>query len=143
MLNEEQKKLHEEAVEAAKDYRKTEARLIQLVIEVGRRKIFEKLGYPSLFKYAREALNLTEDVSCNIIRVAKASVLVPDFQKEVCAGLIPLSKARRVAVILNRENSAGWVKKAKTLTLKELDRAIAREFPKFSVPEKVTYVSDK
>lgn len=132
---------HEKAVIAAKNFKQAEANLLEALIEVDRKRVFEKMGYPSLHAYCVEALHLTDAQAYNFIGVARKSRQVPELQTLVSNGSIHLTNARRIAPVLTEENKAELFQKAKDLSYRELERELVRAFPQTLTKESVRPVA--
>ncbi|HAG92397.1 MAG TPA: hypothetical protein DCL41_11015, partial [Bdellovibrionales bacterium] len=75
--------LHEQALEAAKNYRKFESQLLVLLQNLDQHKVHYKMGYRSLFHYFTEALKLSESVSYMLINVSRKAKEVPELKHEI------------------------------------------------------------
>ena len=53
--------LHEKAKQTAKHYLRLEKELLELIIQIDKKKAFYRFGYSSLFTYVTESLNLSPD----------------------------------------------------------------------------------
>lgn len=133
--------LHSQTLEAAKEYKSCEARLLRLLQEVDESKLFLKMGFGSLFVYITEGLALSEAVAFNLSTVARKSREIPALQVAVEAGL-PISKARKIVPVLTRENYPEWIKKASTLPKIELEREVARVSPYVKTHESIRATGD-
>jgi hypothetical protein len=72
--------LHQEALVRARNYRKSESGLLEILVEIESSRAFEKLGYSSLFVYCTMALGLSESHSYSLISVARKSREVPELK---------------------------------------------------------------
>ncbi len=132
-------KLHEKALMIAKKYRGLEVELLEILEELDRTKAFYKLGYSSLFDYATNALNFSQDVSYIYIRIARKSREVPQLKEEIKRGRISISKAKKISSVLTRENQKEWIRKAKTLSCRKIEKEIAGVSPKNAIPDLLNY----
>lgn len=146
-LNQTESLLHERALGAAKSFRQAEGELMESLIPIDRAKVFLRIGYPSLFRYATEALGLSEAVAYCAITVARKAEQIPALRLAVNAGELGLSKAKKVVSVLNPKKSlddhTSWVEKAVLLSSRKLERAVAAENPQEAIPEKAVYKSAK
>ena len=133
--------VHDRALEAARIQRRNEGELIRALMEVERERIFVKLGFPSLFSYAVQALDLSEPVAYSAISVARKSLEIPEFAESIESGAVTLSKARKIASILTPENQGEWLMRAATLTSRELEKSVAEADPRPASPDTVRYLS--
>ncbi len=121
--------LHEKALLLAQDYRRVEVSLIEVLIQIQSGRVFEQLGYTSLYQYCVSALKLSEAQALALIAVARKSQEVPALKQKLEAGEIHLSNARRIVPLLTSANQDEWLQKAATHTQRELEREIAKVNP--------------
>ena len=130
-------KIHEFALHAASSFKEAEVRLLEALSEVEKSSVHFKLGYSSLFQYAVSSLGLSEAVAYNAIAVARKAREVPELKS------VGISKARKIVSVLTAENQKDWIEKARTLSSRALEKAVAKENPRASTPEQAKYVSEK
>ncbi len=121
--------LHEKALLLAQDYRRVEVSLIEVLMQIQLGRVFEQLGYTSLYQYCVSALKLSEAQALALIAVARKSQEVPALKQKLEAGEIHLSNARRIVPLLTPANQDEWLRKAATHTQRELEREIAKVNP--------------
>lgn len=134
--------LHQQAVNAAKNFFRAEADLLNALQMIDKDRAYLDLKYPSLFAYAVEALNLSESTALNFINVARKAVHVPILQQEIAAGNLSVAKARKIVPVISTENQAEWIEKAVTLSSRKLEREVARIVPQAAQPERLRYISE-
>jgi hypothetical protein len=82
--------------------------VVELVAHLGaldeRPSLYAAKGYGSLFAYCREALHLSEDVTCNRIEVARACRKFPEILERLASGELNVTNARLLADHLTPEN---------------------------------------
>src|SRR6185295_3447698 len=54
-----------------------------------------------------------------------------------------ISKVNKMVSVLTKQNQKEWIEKAKTVSTRALEKAVAKENPRLAAPEKATYVSEK
>ena len=133
--------LHSRALAAARGFQRAESELVDALIAVDREKVFQKLGYPSLFVYATQALGLSESVAYAVMAVARKAREVPALREAIHDGELSVSKAKKIVSVLTTENQGEWLKKAGTLSTRELEKEVARENPKEATRERASYVN--
>jgi 5-methylcytosine-specific restriction endonuclease McrA len=133
--------IDQKAIQAACNFKKSEALLVLAVLEVDSHKVFRELGFSSLHDYCLRRLHLSESNAFNVITVARKSAALPELKKEIVNGNLTVSQARRITPILTEENQALWIEKAKTLSQRNLEKEIAKERPQALTPERMRYVS--
>ncbi len=125
--------LHVKAMELAKNYRRCEVQLLEILESIDAEKIYLQMGYSSLFVYTTECLELSEANAYALIQVMRKSREVPELKQEISVGNLTISKARRIVPVLSSENKREWVEKAKSLPKAQLEREVAQvsgEIPK-------------
>ncbi len=125
--------VHSTALRRSREFRESEAELLTSIMEVDSLRVYEKLGYASMFQYCVKELGLTEDVTYNFIRVARAAREVSALKDAIDQGDLTVSKARRITPVLKDSNADAWIDKAKTSSKAELERDVAAALPE---PEK-------
>jgi hypothetical protein len=120
-----------------------EAEFIGVLGRLDEKKVFRVLGYSSLFQYCLEKLKLSKQTAYNFITVARKAKEIPQIKVEIQSGNLTVSKARRIAPVINKNNSSQWLHKAMTLPKKQLEKEVAKVRPQEMIPEKSKYVTDK
>jgi hypothetical protein len=137
---------HQQALEAASRYKKTEVELIDVLQKIDHHKLYIQNGNSSLFEYITGALKLSENVAYSFMGICRKAVAktfdVPQLKLELEKGTITLSNARSIVPVLNSSNQAEWLKKASELSNRNLQKAIASKHPALSTPERVMYVAE-
>ncbi len=134
--------LHAEAIRLARSYRLTETELIGILQQIDSSKIFQSLGYTSLFNYCVEALELSESQSSTFVGVARKSMEIPALQEALTSGTLTVSKARRILPVIEESNCAFWIEKAAVLPQKVIEREVAKRNPDLSVAERIRPLSE-
>ncbi|MDR3607215.1 MAG: HNH endonuclease signature motif containing protein [Oligoflexia bacterium] len=134
--------LHQKAIKAADNYLRAESELIKIIQSMDQCRGYLELGFRSLFDYTVNALKLSEGVAYNLIVVARKAAEFPQLQDRVRDREITLSNARKIAPVLTQENQEKWLSAAASLSKRELEHEIAKEFPELEVAEKSRYVSE-
>src|SRR5277367_2637628 len=134
-------KIHQSALLAAHEFKQAEMKLLDALLDVEKSSVHLRLGFSSLFNYAVQSLRLSEAVAYNAIAVARKIREIPELKSEIAE--IGISKTRKIVSVLTKENQKEWTLKAKTLSSRALEKAVARENPKASTPELAKYVSEK
>jgi len=133
--------LDEKAKGLAKNYLRTEAALLSLLMEMTRRRVFPELNFSGVFDYCERRLKLSRAQSYYFQTVASKSEEVPELKRAVTSGELTLSQARRIVPVLSKQNHVEWVEKAKVLTQKELEREVAAVNPRARIEEKLKPVA--
>lgn len=134
------KTLHEKALQLAAAFKKAEHELLCVLQEVDTNRVFEKMGYSSLFTYAVTGLKLPESYAYALINVARKAVKVPELKAAIATGNLSVSQAKKITSVITPENSAEWIGKAQSMTQRELEKAVVTVNPKVAA-EKMIYVA--
>ena len=133
---------HEKAVVASQNLKASEAALIRALQEVDKYLVHRFIGYNSLFQYAVRALGLSEHQAYGFITVARKALKLPALQAAIESGEVTVSKVRKVTSVINEHNQMKWLELARTSTRLELEKAIALENPRASIPEGMRFVTE-
>lgn len=134
-------KLHQRALELVRQHQRVEAELISVLRAIDDMKLYREHGATSLFAYATKILGLSESVAWNFITVSRATKKSPILRHAIETGVLSVSKARRITSILTQENQAEWVEKARILSQRELEKAVATVNPSAATPDRISYVT--
>ncbi len=132
----------QKAVSKAKDFHRSEADLIDVLQEVDSQKTFLRYGCTSLHDYCVKLLKMSDDNTYNFVKIARKSKEVPELKEALRNQEITVSKARRIASVMTKDNSEHWLELAKTLPKPQLEKEVAKVAPKAATPEKAKYVSE-
>src|SRR5581483_10293671 len=134
-------KIHQSALLAAREFKQAELKLLEALLEVEKSSVHLRKGFSSLFHYAVQSLGLSEAVAYNAISVARKIREIPELKSEVAE--LGISKTRKIVSVLTKENQSEWSSKAKTLSSRSLEKAVAKVNPRMATPEVARYVSEK
>src|SRR5262249_5391625 len=93
--------LHDSAIQVAREFRSCEARFIETLQQIDRDEVYRHFDHPSLFRYAVDALGLTEAVAYALIQVARTARRVPELQAEITEGRLSVFKAKKICSVLS------------------------------------------
>lgn len=133
--------IHRKALSYAKNFHIAQAKLLEVIQEIDRKKIFRKLGYSSTFDYCIRSLKLSESQTSAFISVARKSSEVPELKKAIDNGKINVSKAKRICSVIEKDNHEDWIEKAANLTQHEVQREVVKVRPKEIVPDRMQPVT--
>ncbi len=123
----------------AKTYLCAESEIITVLQDFDRCRGYLHFGVTSLIGYTIEILKLSEGAASNLVTVARKSLEFPALKSAIEAGEVTVSKARKIASVLTKENQNLWIDLAKTSTSRVIEREVARANPQAAVPEKLKY----
>lgn len=135
-------RLHERAIEVSTTHRKSEAALISILQEIDSCRGYLHFGARSLYDYCERILKLSEATSYNLITVARRAKSVPALKAAVESGSISVSKAKKIASVLTKENQEAWLALAAMKSSREIERAVAKADPKAAQMERLDYIDD-
>ena len=133
-------KLHERALQCAKDFVRLESEFINVLQESDDTKAFTYFGYTSLFQYAVGSLKLSQSRAYELITIARKSKQVPELKIAISQGTINTGQARRIVSVITPENQAEWIAMSSTLSQRDLEKKIVEVKPKEAVKDKMTYI---
>ena len=131
-------KIHETAVIAAKNHRKTEMELLNALEQVWRNRSYYKFGCHSLFEYSTKQLKMSDELASIFNKLAKKFTEVPELKTQMETGELSVSKINRIASIITPENVLEWCEHAKG-TKRNLEKQIAKAHPEKAIPERARY----
>src|SRR5690606_18227479 len=129
--------VHERALSLAKEFKRVQVGLLDVLGEIDAKKVFRHLGFGSLWDYCLKGLCLSPCDTETLIRVLRKSQDVPELKKAVQTGQINLSAARKICSVINRKNQSEWIQKAHELPQKALEIEIVKENPKAKIADKL------
>lgn len=132
----------EEIHQKANNFKRSEAALLDILIQVDRQRVFEKKGYPSLHVYCVQALQLTDAQAYAFVGVARKSCEVPELRELVSSGEIQLTQARRIVPVLSNGNKEIWLARAKVLSQRELERELIKAYPERVTKERIRPITE-
>lgn len=133
--------LHQRALDMATTHRKTESALIGILQTIDEHRAYLHFDARSLYDYCERILGLSEGTSYNLITVARRAKDVPALKAAVQAGTISISKARKIAPVLNKENQEAWIALAASKSSREIEREVAKVNPQAAQPERFQYTN--
>ncbi|MEO5618266.1 MAG: hypothetical protein ABIS67_10875 [Candidatus Eisenbacteria bacterium] len=117
------------------------ARLVSLLEEVERRRLFGPAGYPSMFRYCVGHFRMSEDSAFKRIQAARASRRFPEVFEALEAGRLHLSAVVLIAPQLNSGNVAELIEAATHRTRAEIQAMLAARFPRPDLPSDVRAIA--
>lgn len=125
-----QSSLHQRAISLSTQHKQIEFEILEILEKIEGSKLYQKLGYGSLFTYVVGALGFSESVAYSFILVMRKARSVPVLKEAFKNQTLTVSKVRRVVPILNLENAIDLIEFARTHTNREIEREVARLNPK-------------
>jgi hypothetical protein len=134
--------IHDRAQGAAKQFKRSEIELINIIQEIDEKKVFFEKKYTSTFAYCVGFLKLSDNLSLDLIAIARASKKVPELKKAIQNESLTASKARRITSVITKENASHWLSLAQNVSKEKLEKEIAKVRPQVLTPEKAKYVTE-
>ena len=134
------RQIHKNAEQAVKELKTKETEVIKALQEVDSNKVYRYLGLNSLYQYAL-AIGLSEHQAYTYITVARKALECNQLQKAIESKEITVSKARRLAAVMDKKNQRSWLSLAGKLSKRELEKEIAKTNPRAIAPEQAKYLT--
>jgi hypothetical protein len=119
---------------AAQAERRATAHLVALLIELDQRRLYLAEGFPSLFAYCTDALQLSEPAAYNRIEVARAARRFPIILDGLAAGELTLASIKLLAPHLTPDNHRDVLSRARHKSKREVEVLVAALHPRPDVP---------
>ena len=132
--------LRDLAALVARDRALTAALLAHLA-EVDARKLYLPAAYPSMYAYCVGELRLSEEAAFKRIHAARVARKFPALFEAIADGRLHLSGVILLAPHLTPENAEELLADAAHRSKADIERLLARRFPRPEVPERVEAVA--
>ena len=119
-----------------RDYQHT-AQLLRHIDEIDRRQLWARYGHPSMFDFCVVRFHMSESVAGKRIGAARTARRFPVLFDMVARGEIHLSGIHRLKAHLSEDNHRRVLAEAKHMTIKEIERLVARLAPRPDVPPRL------
>ena len=112
--------------QAHRSRRTAERALAFYLKEVNDRRLYEAFGYASIRHYARDAAELTNRQTRELLRVAEALETLPLLSKAYASASLPWSSVREICRVATAPTEAQWIEEASRLSCRAVERLVAR-----------------
>ncbi len=99
--------------------------LVLWFADLVRRRLYLELGYTSIYAYSSERHGFSRSRCAQLLRVVGSLEELPELRRSVAAGEMPWTKAREVVKVATRETEGVWVREAKRVGRRALERKVA------------------
>jgi hypothetical protein len=140
-LSEKTRAIHARALTATMNFKRAESELIDILSEMEESRGYLEFEVTSIYAYAAEVLKLSEDISYNLIAIARKSREVPAHKEAIRSGTTTASKARKVISVITEENQDAWLNLLAEAPARKIEKEVARVNPKAATPEVMKYTS--
>ncbi|HET6202719.1 MAG TPA: HNH endonuclease signature motif containing protein [Planctomycetota bacterium] len=107
--------------------RRSAARALAFYLkEVNDRRLYEAFGYASILHYARDAAELTNRQTRELLRVAEALETLPLRARAYASAALPWSSVREICRVATPETEAKWIEEASRLSCGAVEGLVAR-----------------
>jgi hypothetical protein len=114
------KKAHKKLINLLKQIRKYEHSALLLFSEIMHQKLYEELGYSSMYNYATDALKMPRSTAFHYISLTQKLEELPETKKAVESGELGWTKARELVKVATISTEKQWLDRAKKSTLVDL-----------------------
>ena len=118
------RQVHPALLDALDRMRRAEECAVLHFAEILKRKLFRKLGYPSIAAYAAGALQFTPNKTREFIRLAEALDELPVLRRAVKRQAISWTKARTLSRVASPETEQAWLAVAAKSSCRELEAKV-------------------
>src|SRR5262249_40259370 len=94
--------------------------------EVNDRRLYEAFSFASILHYARDAAELTNRQTRELLRVAEALETLPLLAEAYASASIPWSSVREICRVATAESEAQWIEEASRLSCRAVEHLVAR-----------------
>ncbi len=133
--------IHERAKVIVKTLGKNESDLIEILEEVVRHKVYRAYNYPNFFIYLTMSHGLSESRAKEFSSVVSAVMKFDRLKMALASGKISLSKARRIAPVLEERNQEEWISKAQKNNHRALEKHVTGKNPESNFYESYRFIS--
>jgi 5-methylcytosine-specific restriction endonuclease McrA len=133
--------IHQNAMTVARELNRHEFLMIEALQSVDQNKVHRFLKCKNLTQYAQYLLKLSPH-QMYFITVARKAIRLDKLQLALKNKEISVSQAKRIVSVVDDSNVEEWLTKAKVMTQKQLERAVAKSDPKTLVMEGTRYLDE-
>ena len=119
------------------DERRSCVRVLRILEEVDRRKLYAELGYPSLYQFCVSALHLSEHAAYLRVTAARTGRRFPIVFEMVERGELHLTAVKLLAPHLSEANHADLIRAAVHKSKRDIEEMLAARFPQPAVSESI------
>ena len=112
-------------------------KILLLLVEIDRRRLYLPLGYGSLFEFCRGRLGYSEPSACRCVASARCIRNFPPVYDLLAAGRTSFSAIARISRVLSAENFAELVREIEGKSARQFDSIVARRRPQSAIRERV------
>ncbi len=129
--------LDEKLAEAVVDNQRSERLICFYLLEMSRRRGYEKFGYKDVWDYASARFGYSSRKTHYFLGLAHSLERLPKLLKALADGEIGWTKAYQIARVADPETEEEWLEKAKDMSVRDLEEMIKRRKTNGSRPVKL------
>ena len=114
------KKAHQKLINLLEQIRKCEHSALLLFSEMMHQKLYQELGYSSMYNYATDALKMPRSTAFHYISLTQKLEELPETKKAVESGELGWTKARELVKVATISTEKQWLDRAKKSTRVDL-----------------------
>ncbi len=118
--------LDEKLAEAVVDNQRSERLICFYLLEMSRRRGYEKFGYKDVWDYASARFGYSSRKTHYFLGLAHSLERLPKLLKALADGEIGWTKAYQIARVADPETEEEWLEKAKHMSVRDLEEMIKR-----------------
>jgi 5-methylcytosine-specific restriction endonuclease McrA len=131
--------LHQQAVQTAGNIRKSEHKLLCILQAIDASEGYKEMEYTCISRYMTGELRYSRPSAWTFITVFRKAAQITDLQFALLQDELTISQVKTIASVVTKESAARWIRLAKTCTVRELERAVARENPAVLEVERIVH----
>ncbi|MBI3296039.1 MAG: HNH endonuclease [Deltaproteobacteria bacterium] len=122
-------RLHQKTLGVAKDFKRSERQLIDLLSEMDKSRGFVALGYSSMRSYCVGPLGLSDFQAYSLVGIARKSRECPQILHQIDQGSLSVSNATLLLKVIGKSNQEELLGLATQLTKRGLEFELKKRFP--------------
>ncbi len=133
---------HEEGLNLSAQYKRSEARMVELLALIAQHKGYYRYQCDSLREYALYMWELPENAAANIVTVANKAIEIPELIEALKRGKTTVSKLRKVCPVITQKDANAWIQLTEECSTRVVEKAVATEKPESKMMSQMTYRSE-
>lgn len=127
--------LHNNFVVSVKALRTDLVRTVYYLLQIKERRVYRKLGFPTMAAYGKAAAGLTERQVADFLALARRLPSFPEVESALGEGRLSWTQARLITTRADPADQSAWIDSAQDLTARQLRRmpALSEKAPAASV----------
>ncbi|MGD9546183.1 MAG: HNH endonuclease [Candidatus Krumholzibacteriia bacterium] len=127
--------LHNNFVVSVKALRKDLVRTVYYLLQIKERRVYRKLGFPTMAAYGKAAAGLTERQVADFLALARRLPRFPEVEGALTEGRLSWTQAQLITTRADPADQSAWIDAAQDLTTRQLRRMPALSEKAPAAPE--------